>query len=243
MREPQPAARKRHDDLARVEVPGEDQVEGALGNSPHDAREVAEEDAEVGRRVGELTGARFVDRVAARIDSDDLDTASAQLTLGRGVEEDGNAVEPFELVAVDPLRERIPAVGEVVVPEDDDASRELFEQPFEQRQPVPPRDEVAGEEDELRPSLGDPGDRLLGGTPPPSNDAQVEVGEVRDPDAVELFGNAFELHLEHALANPSGLEPAPHERPESGGDESPEDHGDHGSTTPGGNSTLGGPSH
>ena len=51
-------ARERDDDLTGVEVPGEDEVERVLGNPPHDTREVAEEDAEVGARVGELARAR-----------------------------------------------------------------------------------------------------------------------------------------------------------------------------------------
>ena len=39
-------ARVRHDDLARVVMPGEDEVERVGWNPPRDAREVAEEDAE-----------------------------------------------------------------------------------------------------------------------------------------------------------------------------------------------------
>jgi hypothetical protein len=37
----------------------------------------------------------------------------------------------------------------------------------------------------------------------------VEVGEVRDAQAVELRGESGELDLEHATAKPPGLEPAP----------------------------------
>ena len=53
VREPETPAGVRHDDLPGVVVPREDQVED-LRDPPHDPGEVAEEDAEVGRRVRQL---------------------------------------------------------------------------------------------------------------------------------------------------------------------------------------------
>jgi hypothetical protein len=48
VREAQPAAGPGHADLARVQVAGENEVEGSFGQPIDDIREVAEEDAQVG---------------------------------------------------------------------------------------------------------------------------------------------------------------------------------------------------
>jgi hypothetical protein len=37
----------------------------------------------------------------------------------------------------------------------------------------------------------------------------VKVGEVRDPQAVELFGQPGQLEIEHPPAQPAGFEQAP----------------------------------
>ena len=79
MREEQPAARVGQDDLARVHVACEDEVERALRQLPGDAGEVAEQDAEVGLGVGELRRTGAAARVQARIDPDELDAAATQL--------------------------------------------------------------------------------------------------------------------------------------------------------------------
>jgi hypothetical protein len=45
----------------------------------------------------------------------------------------------------------------------------------------------------------------------------MEVGEMRDPQAVELGRDAVELDLEDAAAQPARLEPAPRKREEGKG--------------------------
>ena len=94
------------------------------------------------------------------------------------------------------LRERVAAVGEVMVPEHDEAAAEPAEELAKERNPASARDEVTGDADEIRTSLRDPGDRLLGRFPPARGDSEMEVGEVRDPQAVQLGRKPFDLHLE-----------------------------------------------
>ncbi len=113
---------------------------------------------------------------------------------------------------VDPLRERVAAIREVVVPEHDEARPELAQKPLEERRATTSRDEVAGDADEVGLALRDPGHRVRRGALPPRRDAQMEVGEVRDPQAVERRRDAGELDFEHSLPQPTRLEPAPGER-------------------------------
>ena len=62
MREQETAAGERKHDLATMEMPGEDQVERVAGKLPHNPREVAEENPEVGFRVRELPWSRGASR-------------------------------------------------------------------------------------------------------------------------------------------------------------------------------------
>ena len=126
----------------------------------------------------------------------------------------GHALERRDLLHVDRLRERIAAVREVVVAEHDEAGAELGEQALELREPRRPRHEVARDADEVRRPLRDPGDRLLARHAGRATGAEVEVGEVRDAEAVELGRHAVELDLEHPLPQPARLEPAPGQRRE-----------------------------
>ena len=77
MREPELAARVRDRELPVVEVSGEDEVEGTGLDPVDDAREVTEEDAEVGGRVGEPFRPSSPAHVGTRVDADDLDPAAA----------------------------------------------------------------------------------------------------------------------------------------------------------------------
>ena len=228
VREAQAASRERHDDLTGVEVPGEDQVERALGNAPHDAREMTEEDAEVGGRVGALSRAGLVARVGPWIDSDDLDAATANLDLGRLVEEERDAFEPVELVPVDPLRERIAAVREVVVAEDDDAaraavasSRSSSGSPSRRETRSPVRKTSSGLRSTTQATASSAARR------PRAGDTEMEIREVRYADAVELPRCAFELHLENPLAEPPRLEPPPREGAERDDPRRHDDPGQH----------------
>ena len=66
---------------------------------------------------------------------------------------------------VDTLRERIAAVREVVVAEDDVAATEIGEQALELPHPRATRDEVARDADEVGLTLDHPVDGLPHGTP------------------------------------------------------------------------------
>ena len=52
------------------------------------------------------------------------------------------------------------------------------------------RQEVAGDRDEIRPALRRPVDRALDCVHPARRDAEVEVGQMRDAEAVELHRQA-----------------------------------------------------
>src|SRR5205823_2482777 len=83
--QPQAAARPGDADLSRVQVAGADQVEGAGREAVDDVRVVAEQDPQVGLRVGYALQVRPVVPVRARIDADDLHLAAAQLDRARVV--------------------------------------------------------------------------------------------------------------------------------------------------------------
>src|SRR5262249_8621762 len=88
VRESQLPARKREHDLARVQMSGEDEVERPGSQPACDAREVTEEDPEVGRRVGEPGGVRSAEGVRARVHPRHLHPLRAQLELERAVGEE-----------------------------------------------------------------------------------------------------------------------------------------------------------
>ena len=135
VREPELAAGEREHDLARVQVSGEDEVERPGRDAPHDAREVAEEDAEVGLGVGEPLRVGDAPCVGAGLDADELHAPARDLDVDRLVAEQRHVLELLEHGGVDPLGEGIAAVREVVVAEDDEAAPELSQQLAEERQP------------------------------------------------------------------------------------------------------------
>ena len=107
-----------------------------------------------------------------------------------------------------------------MVPEDDERIVEPPEQLAEPRLAARMRDEVARDADEVGPPLGDPGDGALA-RPVAARQrrAEVEVGEVRDPEPVERRGQPVDRDLEHARAQPAGLEPAVDRTGENDGSE------------------------
>jgi hypothetical protein len=142
---------------------------------------VAEKDAEVRFRVRELAGLSLAAGMSPRIDPHNLDAPAAQLDLDRFVAEQGHAFESGDRIWVDPLRERVAAVREVVVAEDGEARRERTKEPREHRRPGAPRDEVARDADEVRAALDDPGQRILDCPPASGGHSEMEVGEMGDP--------------------------------------------------------------
>jgi len=208
-------AGKRDDDLTRMEVSGEDEVERVRREPPDDAREVAEEHAQAHLGICELLRLRLSEDVGLRVHADELHAAAAELDLDRLVAEHRDTVESRNRSRIYSLGKRVARVGEVVVAEDDDARAELLEQPLEERHARAPRDEVAGNTDEIRAALRDPGHRILGRPPSARGDPEMEVREVGDTEAVELGWDAVDLDFEHALPEPPRLKPAPGERPDT----------------------------
>ena len=115
MREPELAARVRQADLAVVHVAGEHEVERAPAARIDDAREVAEEDAEVRVRVGELPAAArsWRSTCAGRRRRAGRAGRAARASPPRREEQRRRP----EVDRADRLRERVAAVGEVVVAE------------------------------------------------------------------------------------------------------------------------------
>ena len=75
------------------------------------------------------------------------------------------------------------------------------------------RQEISCGDDEIGPALAHPGRRLPHGDAAARRRPEVEVGEVRDPQPVELGRQPVDRHVENAHAHPAGLEPAVGEQP------------------------------
>ena len=119
VREPEPASRVRDDDLPRVVVPREDQVErlrDAPRRFPGSGRGGCG-DPRPRRRAS--SGAAVRAAYDCAVDADDLDAPPAQLDLDGLVAEERHVLERADRVRVDALRERVATVREVVVAEDD----------------------------------------------------------------------------------------------------------------------------
>ena len=101
-----------------------------------------------------------------------------------------------------------------MVAEHDERAVERAEQLLEERQAAGMGDEVARDADEIGPPPGDPGNRALGRDAASRRRAEVEVGEVRDPQAVEALRQPLDLDLEHPRPEPAGLEEAVGEQDE-----------------------------
>jgi hypothetical protein len=74
----------------------------------------------------------------------------------------------------------------------------------------------------------DPFDGLLHGPHAAGGDTEVKVGEVRDPEAVELGRKPREPDLANAQAHPAGFEPTvrkPGRREDDGDENEPDDDG------------------
>ena len=157
VREAQLASRIRDDDLAGVQVAGEDEVEHT-GDALDDPGEVAEQDSERRVPVGQFLGRRPARRVRLRVDTHDLDAPAAELDVDSGVAEEHDLGQRLDRRGIDPLREGIAAVIKVVVAEDDVAAAENPEKPLEISHARAARDEVARDADEIGLALEHPVD-------------------------------------------------------------------------------------
>jgi hypothetical protein len=85
---------------------------------------------------------------------------------------------------------------------------EAVEQPQQLPFPARAREQVSGDADEIRTAFGDPVDCTLAGARSAGRHTEVEVGQMRDPQPVELDRKVGDLHLEGAKAHPARLEPS-----------------------------------
>ena len=121
MGEPEPPAGVRNANLTSMEMAGEDEVEDARLKEVDHLREVAEENAQIGLRVGQALRLRATQTTGARIDAGDLDLPPAQLDRLRVVHEEPGRRQVGKL---DGAREGIARDGQVVVAEHGVAARE-----------------------------------------------------------------------------------------------------------------------
>ena len=130
MRERDAPAWKRQRDLARVKMPGEDEIEGALRQPVDHVRKVAEQDSQVRLRVGQAHGLREPPAVGARVDADDLHMTSPHLDRPCLVEQQRRRLE---IADRRPRGERIVGLGKIVVAEYRVAIRQPRQQLPQQR--------------------------------------------------------------------------------------------------------------
>ena len=158
MGEQQPPAAVRDHDLAGVEMTGEDQAPAARRCEVERAREVAEQEAEGGVRRREAAAAPS--EPGARVDARELDAAPALRRSRRS--------RPKQPAGADARRARRAArTGRARTRGRGCRARRTVsraaEQPLEQRRPARPREQVAGDADEVRFASGDPVDGALDG--------------------------------------------------------------------------------
>ncbi len=178
-------AGERQNDLPRVEMPGEHEVERVVRQPLRNAREVAQEDPEIRLRPHERLRRGISGRVGSGIDAHNLHALASQLDLGCLVRKQGHTGNRVQVLLVDLLGEGIAARGEVVVPEDDERGRQLGEMLEESRKSRPARDEIAGDEDEVRFPPSDPFDGLAYGPLAARGHTEVEIRQMSDPHSVE----------------------------------------------------------
>src|SRR5439155_17762391 len=107
-----------------------------------------------------------------RVDTGDLDAAAAQLDRPRVVEEQHCGVEVEQ---GRPARERVAAVREVVIAENDERAPEPLEQVAQQSLAAGSREQIAADDDEVRLALDRPLDRALTRLPSASAHAEMQV--------------------------------------------------------------------
>ncbi len=167
---------------------------------------MAEEEPKTGVAVDELRRARATGAVRLGIDADDRDALAVALDRRLLVAEEPRLLEVAQLGGP---RERIARHGDVVVSEDHERVVEPLEQLAQARLAARVRDEVSGDADEVGPPLRDPVDGARArAVAARQRRAEVEVGQVPDPEPVERRGEPVDRDLEHPRAQPAGLEPA-----------------------------------
>ena len=144
--------------------------------------------------------------VRARVDADDLDLSPAQLERPRVVD---SRVAGSRSRQLGRMRERVAGLGEVVVAEDGVAAGQPGEQPAQPLLARAAREQVAADQRQVRLPLLDPVDGALDRRRPARRKAEMEVGEVRDPQAVELCREPGQRTADASPAAPSRPRSAP----------------------------------
>ena len=219
--QPHLAAGRGDADLSAVQVPCEDQVELARCERPHVVREVHEQDAEVRVRVGQRA-VRLP--VAPRIAPGHLDPPAVVPDAHGLVLQEHRRVHPAQ---VGGTAEGIPGRSHVVVPEHGVGAvawMKPAELPPQRAHAALPADEVAGDGDEVELLRRRPVDGLAEGAAVQRDGAEVEVGDVQDPQAVELRRETLHGRVALQVLDPLRLEERPREsgrRDHCDGDEEP----------------------
>ena len=95
-----------------------------------------------------------------------------------------------------------------MVPEHREGGAEAVQEAAQLRLAARPGEQVAGDADEVGAPFGDPVDGACDCDGAARGHAEVEVGEVRDPKAVEIRREPLDRDVEDARPQPAGLEPA-----------------------------------
>ena len=199
--EPQAPAGERDADLAGVQVSGEDEVERARPEPVDHARKMAEQDAQVGGRVGQLVWVREPRDVRPWVDARDLDSPAVQLDRPRVVLEQRRRPElqrarpPPERVARDP-----PGRG-CRGPRSSEGSRSSSSRAAARPRGRETRSPLMSVRSGCRST--DPVDRALDRPFAPRGQSEMEVGQVRDPQTGQLFRQAAERNARARAAGPT----------------------------------------
>ena len=185
MSEPELAAEVRQRDLPVMEVPGEYEMEDARLEAVDHPWKVAEQDAQIGVRIGEFFRSRPAPHVGAWVDPGDLDAPAAEHDCDRLV---GEQTRPSELRRIRCSRERVARDPDIVVPEHRVAAVEAAEEAVQPRLAAGMRKEVTRQADEVRLALFGPVDGALDRDGAARRGAEMEVREVDDPQPAELLG-------------------------------------------------------
>ena len=207
MREPEPAARPGHADLAAVQVAGEDDIDPPGSEPGQDVGEMAEQDAQIGAHV-EVRGGVVVRlaEVALGGGAGQREAPAVERELRRRAIEQ---LEAAEVAGVPALRERIAAAREVVVAEHGVGAvaggrDELGGGRREPRSGPAACDEIPRDRNEVGLQLARPL-RAPAEQAEPRPEARVHVRDMQDRERLELARQAGDGEIAHAFAERQGL--------------------------------------
>ena len=212
-------AGRREADLAAVGVTGEDEVERPGWQAIDRVREVGEQDAQVGRRIGEPD--RWTPATLGST-THELDSATTD------VDRSGDVLEQLgrlpEVLDSSFPAERVPRLVDVDVPEDGEHAVRCAQPAKAAKQlrlAASPREQVARDRDEIRLLLPEPAYGRAEDPAVQGQRAEMRVGEMPDAEPVELGRKGRQGKLEESPLEPLRLEEAPREQRPRKRDRSP----------------------